>query len=149
MKQLVTDQMHALSRDVKTRLLFLHDCCHKTEMLATDAEVETTRFSAHVHNVREHELSALEHQIHAIRSQAKISEEKMIAEMKRKEDENQAKSQMLMLKLLLLPMAVLGMIEPQRLIVDTDMGFDVDDAVALCLANSLHMNGHANLVVIF
>ena len=24
---------------------------------------------------------------------------------------------------------------PQRLIVDTDMGFDVDDAVALCLAN--------------
>ena len=25
MKQLVTDQMHALSRDVKTRLLFLHD----------------------------------------------------------------------------------------------------------------------------
>ena len=99
MKQLVTDQMHALSRDVKTRLLFLHDCCHKTEMLATDAEVETTRFSAHVHNVREHELSALEHQIHAIRSQAKISEEKMIAEMKRKEDENQAKSQMLMLKL--------------------------------------------------
>eukprot|EP01050_Picozoa_sp_SAG11_P001635 SAG11_NODE_74_length_18043_cov_13.387818_5_plen_86_part_00 len=29
----------------------------------------------------------------------------------------------------------------QRLIVDTDMGFDVDDAVAVCLANSLHMNG--------
>ena len=31
--------------------------------------------------------------------------------------------------------------DAQRLIVDTDMGFDVDDAVAVCLANSLHTNG--------
>jgi hypothetical protein len=26
--------------------------------------------------------------------------------------------------------------DPQRLIVDTDMGFDVDDVVAVCLANT-------------
>ena len=37
---------------------------------------------------------------------------------------------------------------PQRLIVDTDMGFDVDDMVAVCLANSLHMNGKVNLLAV-
>eukprot|EP00756_Hemistasia_phaeocysticola_P067366 Hpha_TRINITY_DN9913_c0_g1::TRINITY_DN9913_c0_g1_i1::g.140353::m.140353 len=37
---------------------------------------------------------------------------------------------------------------PQRLIVDTDMGFDVDDVVAVCLANSLHMNGKARLLAV-
>jgi hypothetical protein len=38
--------------------------------------------------------------------------------------------------------------DAQRLIVDTDMGFDVDDAVAVCLANSLHMNGKINLLAV-
>jgi len=36
--------------------------------------------------------------------------------------------------------------DPQRLIVDTDMGFDVDDVGAVCLANSLHMNGKADVL---
>ena len=38
--------------------------------------------------------------------------------------------------------------DPQRLIVDTDMGFDVDDVVAVCLANSLHMNGVVDLLAV-
>jgi hypothetical protein len=37
---------------------------------------------------------------------------------------------------------------PQRVIVDTDMGFDVDDVVAVCLANSLHMNSKINLLAV-
>jgi hypothetical protein len=36
--------------------------------------------------------------------------------------------------------------EPQRLIVDTDMGFDVDDVGAVCLANSLMMNGLVDVI---
>jgi len=36
----------------------------------------------------------------------------------------------------------------QRLIVDTDMGFDVDDAVAVCLANALHDAGKVNLLAV-
>jgi hypothetical protein len=38
--------------------------------------------------------------------------------------------------------------DPQRLIVDTDMGFDVDDVVAVCLANALHMAGKADLLAV-
>ena len=37
---------------------------------------------------------------------------------------------------------------PQRIIVDTDMGFDVDDAVAVCLANALHMAGKAEILAV-
>ena len=37
---------------------------------------------------------------------------------------------------------------PQRLIVDTDMGFDVDDVGAVCLANALHMAGKAELLAV-
>ena len=33
-----------------------------------------------------------------------------------------------------------------NVIVDTDLGFDVDDAVALCLANSLHQSGDIQLL---
>jgi len=47
---------------------------------------------------------------------------------------------------LLFSLATLVASSPQRLIVDTDMGFDVDDVVAVCLANSLHMNGLVDLV---
>lgn len=36
----------------------------------------------------------------------------------------------------------------QKLIVDTDMGFDVDDVVAVCLANALHMAGEAELLAV-
>ena len=35
---------------------------------------------------------------------------------------------------------------PQNLIVDTDMGFDVDDMVAVCLANALQDAGKANIL---
>ena len=35
---------------------------------------------------------------------------------------------------------------PQKLIVDTDMGFDVDDMVAVCLANALQDAGKANIL---
>ena len=49
----------------------------------------------------------------------------------------------------LLPLAVLSLPpSPQRLIIDTDMGFDVDDVVAVCLANSLHMNNKINLLAV-
>jgi hypothetical protein len=44
--------------------------------------------------------------------------------------------------------AVSAAASPQRLIVDTDMGFDVDDIVAVCLANSLHMNGKVDLLAV-
>ena len=37
---------------------------------------------------------------------------------------------------------------PQRIIVDTDMGFDVDDVGAVCLANSLHMAGLASVLAV-
>lgn len=37
---------------------------------------------------------------------------------------------------------------PQRIILDTDMGFDVDDVGAVCLANSLQMAGLAKVLAI-
>ena len=37
---------------------------------------------------------------------------------------------------------------PQRLIVDTDMGFDVDDVMAVCLANTLHWLGEVELLAV-
>ena len=37
---------------------------------------------------------------------------------------------------------------PQRIIVDTDMGFDVDDVGAVCLANSLHAAGLADVLAV-
>lgn len=37
---------------------------------------------------------------------------------------------------------------PQRIIVDTDMGFDVDDVGAVCLANSLHVAGLAKVLAV-
>lgn len=37
---------------------------------------------------------------------------------------------------------------PQRIIVDTDMGFDVDDVGAVCLANSLQMAGLAEVLAV-
>ena len=36
----------------------------------------------------------------------------------------------------------------QRIIVDTDMGFDVDDVGAVCLANALHLAGKAELLAV-
>jgi len=36
----------------------------------------------------------------------------------------------------------------QRLIVDTDMGFDVDDVIAVCIANAMHKSGEVNLLAV-
>jgi inosine-uridine nucleoside N-ribohydrolase len=36
----------------------------------------------------------------------------------------------------------------QRLIVDTDMGLDVDDAIAVCIANAMHKAGEVNLLAV-
>lgn len=53
---------------------------------------------------------------------------------------------------MLVPFAVMASASssaaPQRIIVDTDMGFDVDDVAAVCLANSLHMAGLAELLAV-
>lgn len=38
--------------------------------------------------------------------------------------------------------------QPQRLIVDTDMGFDVDDAMAVCVANALYRAGQVELLAV-
>lgn len=52
------------------------------------------------------------------------------------------------MSLLLYSLVTVARAEPQRLIVDTDMGFDVDDVGAVCLANSLHMNKKAEVLAI-
>lgn len=40
------------------------------------------------------------------------------------------------------------LVPPQNIIIDTDMGFDVDDVGAVCLGNALQMEGHAKIIAI-
>merc|ERR1719326_1510168 len=46
--------------------------------------------------------------------------------------------------LLCLPLAF----AQQRLIIETDLGLDLDDVSALCMANALHDKGEANLIAV-
>jgi len=55
----------------------------------------------------------------------------------------------LLLFYVLLPLTALGYnATAQKLIVDTDMGFDVDDVGAVCLANALHDAGKVELLAV-
>jgi hypothetical protein len=53
-------------------------------------------------------------------------------------------TQLLMIGLLLLPFASAR----QNLIIDTDMGFDVDDVIAVCAANAMHKSGEIDLLAV-
>ena len=58
------------------------------------------------------------------------------------------RSQRLLVPSLLLQLILASAGSPQRLIVDTDMGFDVDDVVAVVLANTLHTRGEVDLLAV-
>jgi len=95
LKALATEKLRALSQDMKRGLLALHDCSYKTESSVTEVEVEVAKYSTHVYNAHRLELAALEQQLLATSSQAKMAQQKLALKAMRTEEDFKTQTQLL------------------------------------------------------